>query len=142
MQFNFSIYIWLLLILFFVISIILLLNIVKLQRKLTYVKKEHSDYVAKQLIDLRKICHNINTPSSSILTMLNVFEKKIYGDLSQPYADLVSQGLLAAEDLKNNITDIQNYCNFYTDYHNLSLSDLQKRTNLKLSNPYIIEVSK
>ena len=68
---------WWCAVLFFVFLIILIIEKIKLQRNIIDLKKHHKDYVTKQIVDLRKICHNINTPLNSIIVVFEVFKLKI-----------------------------------------------------------------
>jgi hypothetical protein len=129
---------WWCAVLFFVFLIILIIEKIKLQRTIVDLKKYHKDYVTKQIVDLRKICHNINTPLNSIIVVFEVFKLKLYGDLPENYILYADNANGAIEDLKKNLKDMQYYCNDYADFHKISIVDIQNETDIKLENPYVL----
>jgi hypothetical protein len=126
--------------LLFIFLVILIIEKIKLNRTLVCLKKQHHDYVVKQMVDLRKICHNINTPLNSIITVFEIFKMKLYGDLPEQYSLYADNAHEAISDLKHNLQDIQSYCNRYSDIHAISISDLQKKSDIHIENPYVLEV--
>ncbi len=126
--------------LLFIFLVILIIEKIKLNRTLVCLKKQHHDYVVKQMVDLRKICHNINTPLNSIITVFEIFKMKLYGDLPEQYSLYADNANEAISDLKHNLQDIQSYCNRYSDIHAISISDLQKKSDIHVENPYVLEV--
>jgi hypothetical protein len=117
--------------------IILMIKNKKLQKKTVDLAQYHQDYVFKQMIDLRTICHNINTPINNIVTVLEVFRLELYGTLPSDYVVYANATSHTIDDLKNNIKDIQTYCDSYADIHKISISDMQ--SNKMLDSPYVIQ---
>ena len=116
----------------------LIMQKIKLQRKITALNHAHEKYILKQTVDLRKICHNINTPLNSVITVFEVFKLKLYGDLPTEYITYAEGANEAIEDLKKNLADIQSYCNYYAQTHQISIRDIQNNVHIELKNPYVL----
>lgn len=110
----------------------------RLHKKIEALTNHHQAYVFKQMVDLRTICHNINTPINNIMTVFDVFKMELYGTLPPDYVVFAKATEQTINDLRQNIKDIQQYCDSYSDIHKISVSDIQANQNLKLTNPYII----
>ena len=137
---NFTLWGWGCAALFLIISICLVNKKLKLRKEIADLKNTHEHYILKQMTDLRKICHNINTPASSITTVFEILKSQLYGDLPKEYNIVVNDVTLAIDDLKNNLQDIQNYCNYYIDNNQLSLKNIKNKPNIKIDNPYVLNV--
>jgi hypothetical protein len=124
-----------LLLVFLITSII---QKIKLKRKITALNHSHEQYIFKQIVDLRKICHNINTPLNSVITVFEVFKLKLYGELPTEYITYAEGANEAIEDLKKNVADIQSYCNYYAQTHLISIKDIQNNVHIELKNPYVL----
>ena len=129
---------WICSFLFMILSIILTIQKMTLSHKITALNKKHQSYVLKQIVDLRKICHNINTPLNSIMTVFEIFKLKLYGDLTYEYVNYAEGACEAINDLKNNLQDLQSYCDYYTEKQNISVKDIQNAVHINLENPYVL----
>lgn len=117
--------------------VIVILQKLALRKKVDFLESYHKKYVSKQIIDLRKICHNINTPLNTIMTVLEIFNLKLYGDIGTKYSNYVNGASDAIDDLKKNVKDIQLYCNYYVDNYKLSIKEIQI-DDKKFDNPYVL----
>ncbi len=129
---------WVCAFLLFVFLIFLISDKIRLRQTILNLEKYHKDYVTKQIVDLRKICHNMNTPLNSIIVIFEVFKLKLYGDLPENYVLYADNANDAINDLKKNIKDVQCYCNDYADFHKISIVDIQNNPEIKLENPYVL----
>lgn len=131
---------WLCAFLLFVFLIVLIIDRIRLRETILNLDQYHKDYVTKQIVDLRKICHNINTPLNSIVVVFEVLKLQLYGDLPKNYVVYADNANAAIDDLKKNIQDIQSYCNNYADFHKISIVDIQNNLEIHIENPYVLSV--
>jgi hypothetical protein len=128
-----------------IVSVVLFLYIIFLwyqkkavNKSLLELKTYHEKYVLKQIIDLRKICHNINTPVNSITTVFDIFKLELYGPMPQEYVLYAEGARQAINDLQENIQDIKSYCDYYAQTQKISIKDIPNLERSKINNPYIV----
>lgn len=129
---------WILLFIMCVLVLCLIQHIRRLENKITYINQHHQEITIQRMIDLKKVCHNINTPLSSIVTVLEIFNLQLYGQLPPEYVKATSGASEALQDLKYNLKDIQHYCDEQSEKSGFSMVNLDQNNMTNIDDPYIV----